>query len=128
DLANSGLTWPDRTALRVPPTPPGGLPLSAPFVRRTLRIQACPYAHVASIAELEAARWAGSPAQGLTWLVLGVKRGGMVKTRFGRWVGRWRERRLVREQTRQASAARQAKRAAESGRSHPLGHGGSGGG
>jgi hypothetical protein len=52
----------------------------------------------------------------------------MVKTRIARWVGRWRERRLVREQTRQASAARQAKRAAEAGRSHPLGHGGSGAG
>ena len=58
--------------------------------------------------------------------LLEVKEGGMVKTRIARWVGRWRERRLVREQTRQTSAARQAKRAAEA--SHPLGHGGSGAG
>lgn len=55
-------------------------------------------------------------------------RGEVVKTRIARWAGRWRERRLVREQARQTSAARQAKRAAEGGRSHTMGQGGSGGG
>ena len=39
-----------------------------------------------------------------------------MKTRLARWAGRWRERHLVRKQTRQTSAARQAKRAAEAGR------------
>ena len=38
------------------------------------------------------------------------------------------QRRLVREQARQTSAARQAKCAAEGGRSHTMGQGGSGGG
>jgi hypothetical protein len=53
---------------------------------------------------------------------------GVVKTRIAGWVSRWRERRLVRVQTRQTSATRQAKRAADAGRSHPTGQGGSGGG
>ena len=53
---------------------------------------------------------------------------GVVKNRIAGWASRWRERRLVREQARQTSAARQAKRAAEGGRSHTLGQGGSGGG
>jgi hypothetical protein len=48
---------------------------------------------------------------------------GMVKTRLTRWFGRWRERRLVREQTKQTSGARQAKRAAEGQRWHSTGHG-----
>lgn len=70
----------------------------------------------------------GRGGLGLAWFVLGSQRGGVVKTRIARWVGRWRERRVVRDQTRQTSAARHAKRAAEAGRSHPMGQGGSGGG
>jgi hypothetical protein len=98
------------------------------LVWRTLRIQACSYADVASIAESGAAWWAEWPGSEVACSSLEVKRGGVVKTRIARWAGRWRERRLVRKQTRQTSAARQAKRAAEAGRSHPMGQGGSGGG
>jgi hypothetical protein len=47
----------------------------------------------------------------------------MVKTRLARWVSRWRERRLAREQTRQAPEAQQAKRDAEAQRYHSTGHG-----
>jgi hypothetical protein len=68
------------------------------------------------------------PGSELACSSLEVKKGGVVKTRIARWAARWRERRLVRKQTRQTSAARQAKRAAEAGRSHPMGQGGSGGG
>jgi len=61
---------PERRRGIVPSNPapsPGHLPrphqtqrsLLAPFVRRTLRIQACPYADVARIAESGAAWWAG---------------------------------------------------------------------
>jgi hypothetical protein len=98
------------------------------LVWRTLRIQACSYADVASIAESGAAWWAEWSGSEVACSSLEVKRGGVVKTRIARWAGRWRERRLVRKQTRQTSAARQAKRAAEAGRSHPMGQGGSGGG
>jgi hypothetical protein len=44
------------------------------LVRRTLRIQACPHADVASIAEPEAARWAGRSGSGLAGFVLGSQR------------------------------------------------------
>jgi hypothetical protein len=47
----------------------------------------------------------------------------MVKTRLTRWISRWRERRLAREQTRQTSAARQATRDTERQRYHSTGHG-----
>jgi hypothetical protein len=47
----------------------------------------------------------------------------VMKARLARWVSRWRERRLAREQTQQTSAARQAKRAAEGQRYHSTGHG-----
>ena len=47
----------------------------------------------------------------------------MVKARLARWVSRWRERRLAREQTRQTPAARQAARTAEGQRYHSTGHG-----
>ena len=47
---------------------------------------------------------------------------GMVKTRVARWVRGWRERQLVRRQTRQTSAARKAAGAAERQRYHPTGH------
>jgi len=44
------------------------------FVRRTLRIQARPYADVAGIAESEAARWARRPGSELAWSVLGSQK------------------------------------------------------
>jgi hypothetical protein len=47
----------------------------------------------------------------------------MVKTRLSRWVSRWRQRRLAREQTQQTLAARKATRAAEGQRYHSTGHG-----
>jgi len=47
----------------------------------------------------------------------------MVKARLARWVSRWRERRLAREQTQQTSAAREATRAAEGQRYNSTGHG-----
>ena len=42
-----------------------------------------------------------------------------VKVRLAQWLGRWRERRVVHEQTRQTSAARQAARTAEAQRQGP---------
>jgi hypothetical protein len=105
-----------------------GLPLSARIYGAYAADTGPPYAGVASIAELGAARRASGQAQGWHRSSLKVKTVGMMKTRISGWVGRWRERHLAREQKRQTSAARQAKRAAQAGQSHTLGQGGSGGG
>ena len=117
-----------RPSSWLPPTLRADCHCPRRFMGRTLRIQARPYAGAASIAEPEAPWWAGGQAQGWHRSSLKVKKGGMMKTRISQWVGRWRERRLVREQTRQTPAARQAKRAGQAGRSHTMGQGGSGGG
>jgi hypothetical protein len=75
---------------------------------------------LASIAEpIQQAGQSSRQAWGPAWFVLGSQGVRMVKTRLARWLGRWRERRLVREQTRQTSTARQAARASEAQRQGP---------